>query len=83
MKLGFYKTALENIQLAREKNYPQSKLEKLAEREERCLKKIRAGESKEDSFQKNKDAKEKMLGETLPANKKFPFYIADCLTLEK
>jgi hypothetical protein len=34
MKLGYYKTALANIQLARDHNYPASKLEKLAEREQ-------------------------------------------------
>ncbi len=78
MKQEFYKVALENIQLARQNGYPQSKLEKLAEREQRCLEMIRSGKSKEDSFQKKK-----LLGERLPANKKFPFYIADCLTLEK
>jgi hypothetical protein len=83
MKQGFYKLAIENIQLARDNDYPKSKLEKLVEREERCLEMIHAGKSKEDSFQKNKNAKKKLLGERLPANKKFPFYIADCLTLEK
>jgi hypothetical protein len=44
---------------------------------------IQARKNKEDSFQKNKDAKEKMLGERLPANKKFPFYVADCLYIDK
>jgi hypothetical protein len=83
MKQEFYKLAIENIQLARQNGYPQSKLEKLAEREERCLEKIRSGKSKEDSFQKNKNAKEKLLGERLPANKKFPFYLTDCLYLDK
>ncbi len=83
MKLGFYKIAVENIQLARDHNYPQSKLEKLTDREKHCLEMIRTLNSKEDSFQKNKDAKKKLLGEQLPANKKFPMYVADSLTLKK
>jgi hypothetical protein len=51
MTLGFYKIALENLQLARNNGYPQSKLEKLADREKACVQKIRAGESKEGAFQ--------------------------------
>jgi hypothetical protein len=83
MKLEYYKTALHNIQLARDNNYPKSKLGKLTEREQRCLNKIRAGKSKEDGFQKHEDAKKVLLGETLPANEKFPFYVANCLYLDK
>jgi hypothetical protein len=81
MKLGYYKTALTNIQLARDHNYPASKLEKLAEREQHCLELIQAGPSKEDSFQKYKDAKKDLLMQKLPANEKYPCYVADCLTL--
>jgi hypothetical protein len=84
MKLEYYKTALHNIQLARDNGYPKSKLGKLTEREQRCLNKIRAGECLEDGFQKHGDAKKKMLSPTLPANEKFPFcYVADCLYLDK
>jgi hypothetical protein len=82
MKLGYHKTALENIKLARENNYPRSKMDKLLEREQCCQEKVRTGDTKEDSFQKNKDAKQKHLMQTLPANKKYPCYVADCLTLE-
>jgi hypothetical protein len=82
IKLGYYKTALANIQLARDNNYPTSKLEKLAEREHNILKKIRAGPSKEDSFQQHKDAKKEFLKPTLPANDKYPCYVADCLKIE-
>jgi hypothetical protein len=82
MKLEYYKTALQNIQLARNNNYPESKLEKLTEREQRCLSKIRAGITKEDSYQRNKDAKNELLGPTLPANEKFPFYVAHSLYLD-
>ncbi len=81
MKMGYYKTALANIQLARDHNYPASKLEKLAEREQHCLEKIRAGPSEEDSFQKYKDAKKDLLMQKIPANEKYPCYVADCLTL--
>jgi hypothetical protein len=83
MKLGFFKTALENIQLARDNGYPQSKLEKLAEREQRCLNKIRTEKSKEDIYQKHENAKKKILGERLPANEKFPLYIADCTWINR
>jgi hypothetical protein len=83
LKMGYYKTALANIRLARDNNYPASQLEKLAKREQRCLEKIQAVSSKEDSFQKHKAAKEDLFMQKLPANEKYPFYIADCLTLDK
>jgi hypothetical protein len=83
MKLGLYKIALENLQLARNNGYPEAKLEKLTDREKTCQQKIRAGESKEGAYQRNKEAKQRMIGERLPANKKFPMYVADSLTLKK
>jgi hypothetical protein len=47
-----------------------------------CQEKVRAADTKEDSFQKNKDAKQNYLMQLFPANEKYPCYVTDCLTLE-
>jgi hypothetical protein len=54
--------------MALENNYPRSKMD--LERGQCCQEKVRTGDTKEDSFQKNKDAKQKFLMQMLPANEK-------------
>jgi hypothetical protein len=82
LKTGYYHLALENIKLARENNYPIDKTTKLDERKKLCLEKLKNGTDKEDHLKKYEDAWTKMMDAKLPANPKYPFYIADCLSLE-
>lgn len=70
-----YEKCLENIQLARENNYPVDKLPILQEREQKCLKML---ESKPDEF----DNTMHFFKLSYPPNKKIPF-IADCLELHE
>ncbi len=51
-EMGYYEKALENIELARNNNYPSVKLNKLKEREDQCLDKM-SNKPKKDEFREN------------------------------
>lgn len=73
---GMYKECLENIQLARENNYPADKMVKLDEREEKCKKLM--GKNEE-----NPNENPWIVFElSYPANKRIPF-IVDCVEVKK
>ena len=75
----YYKECLQNIQWARENNYPADKMAKLDEREEKCKKLME--EKKDEPTNKNDDPWV-VFELTRPANKKIPF-IVDCVELKK
>lgn len=68
-----YKECLQNIQWARENDYPADKAQKLIEREEKCKSHLKAQEEDEEAV-KN------FLQLSYPANPKIPF-IVDCLEM--
>lgn len=71
-----YKECLENIQLARDNNYPADKMAKLEEREEKCKKLM---ENNEEDPNGNPWIVFEL---SYPANKRIPF-IADCVEVKK
>lgn len=72
LKAKLYEKCLQNIELARMHGYPQSKLQKLSEREQRCKKLMETCQKSEIEFFKL----------SFPANEKVPF-IANCLELRE
>lgn len=81
-EMGYYEKALENIELARNNNYPRSKFDKLKIREDQCLENLNNKPLK-NKFQEHEVIRNKVLKETVPGNKNAPCYIADCLEMKK
>lgn len=82
LAMGYYQKALDNIELARNHNYPKDKLDKLKAREAQCLEKLN-NEPTKDRYQGHEKARNEILQGKLPGNQKTPFYVADCLELKR
>jgi hypothetical protein len=81
-ELGHFEKALQNIQLAKDHNYPKNLIEKLNEREAQCLEVLNNVTTHKPS-QELESIRAKHLNLKIPGNKKMPYYIADCLELKK
>jgi hypothetical protein len=81
-EMGYYEKALENIELAINHNCPMRKLAKLKIREEKCIENLNNKPVKND-YEEHEKVRKVILKQTLPANKKMPCYVADCLELKK
>jgi hypothetical protein len=82
LEMGHYEKALENIELARSRNYPKEKLDKLTQREDNCLD-LMNNRPQNNPYKQIEIALENFLIPTRPGHKKMPCYVADCLELKK
>jgi hypothetical protein len=81
-EMGYYEKALENIELARNHNYPRNKLDKLKIREDQCLENLN-NKPQTNKFQEHEAIRSKVLKEKFPGNKNTPFYVAECLEMKR
>lgn len=78
-ELKMYSTCLENIELAKQHDYPAEKMTKLNERAEKCRQMIKEGADTDESWLK--PSGEEYLKLSHPPHPKLP-YIADCLDVK-
>lgn len=69
LELKQYEECLINIEWARQYEYPQEKIQKLIEREEKCR------EMMDESYQRNKTLLDEFFKLSYPANPKIPFIV--------
>lgn len=82
LEMGYFEKALENIQLARNHNYPKDKLEKLKDREEKCLELMNNFPTRK-VYQEHKRIRNEVFKAQLLANQKTGcYYLADCLEVK-